>query len=590
WEPKESSYGSYGDAYFGKTLYDTTSQTWKLSEGTGGGSGGVYSFVYTTVDADAYIGIALQTPRIPHYGEPYLKHYSSGSYNSSSMVSQETVFTSTFSVENGSWKTFYAGTDYDYTRKEYGMKASGSVNYTTPHYASNSQTGTSLCDASRNDSGSEISTTSLRTDWNVIGGTKQTVSSVYANSLTREITEKHTSSTTYSDFQGAHSYSTHVYNRTVNLFVNDITEKDATGAQQRTYGSTIHATENSCYEGSDNYGVNNEYRWYINQTSQNAWMTRTDPLLSYDITNVMTDYTNNIKIPGYVQKNTTATVDYCNMSMAETGVNKYFMYMPYGGTTYVNSVQLQFGAGGAGVKFGGPVPIPDVSGSENFDQFIKRAPVQPMDMTGAFLPQQTPWQAFWGSIQSNSHTAFDRAEYLPIVGTVAGIGNASQYAIEGDLWSAGTSAFFAIPFIGTAAKDAKLVAKGVKVGQQILKHDAVGAAKTVGKQIGKHADDVAKSATKVTSSITDKRLIDAAKNAGKSVQKELDALVFQLQKGNMNPGIGTKHLFNGIFEARAKNGARVYFRKVGDGIEIVGKSDKHNQPQVIAILQRLYEN
>lgn len=56
----------------------------------------------------------------------------------------------------------------------------------------------------------------------------------------------------------------------------------------------------------------------------------------------------------------------------------------------------------------------------------------------------------------------------------------------------------------------------------------------------------------------------------------------------MNPGVGTKHLFNGIYEARARDGARVYFRYVDDTIEIVGKSDKANQQEVINALRKAY--
>ena len=57
----------------------------------------------------------------------------------------------------------------------------------------------------------------------------------------------------------------------------------------------------------------------------------------------------------------------------------------------------------------------------------------------------------------------------------------------------------------------------------------------------------------------------------------------------MNPGIGTRFLFNGIFEARARDGARVYFRHGESGIvEILAKSTKHTQDQVIRALQSLY--
>ncbi|GHT11366.1 hypothetical protein FACS1894170_04850 [Planctomycetales bacterium] len=94
----------------------------------------------------------------------------------------------------------------------------------------------------------------------------------------------------------------------------------------------------------------------------------------------------------------------------------------------------------------------------------------------------------------------------------------------------------------------------------------------------------------VTSSINQsKGLVRAAEEAGTSVQPSVDRLVGQLQQGNLNPGIGTKHLFNGIFEARAKDGARVYVRNIENGVEIVGKSNKANQDMVIGLLRRLYE-
>jgi len=61
-------------------------------------------------------------------------------------------------------------------------------------------------------------------------------------------------------------------------------------------------------------------------------------------------------------------------------------------------------------------------------------------------------------------------------------------------------------------------------------------------------------------------------------------------KGNSNPGIGTKHLFESVYEARARNGARVYFQTASDGvIEILAKSNKANQRQVISILRKMYE-
>ena len=87
----------------------------------------------------------------------------------------------------------------------------------------------------------------------------------------------------------------------------------------------------------------------------------------------------------------------------------------------------------------------------------------------------------------------------------------------------------------------------------------------------------------------DPRLVREAEEAGKSVQRSLDRLVEELSKGNRNPGIGTRHLFKGILEARARDGARVYFRiKPEEVIEILAKSSKVNQPRVIELLRQLY--
>lgn len=87
----------------------------------------------------------------------------------------------------------------------------------------------------------------------------------------------------------------------------------------------------------------------------------------------------------------------------------------------------------------------------------------------------------------------------------------------------------------------------------------------------------------------DKLLQRAAEEAGRSVQASLDHLVQQLAKGNMNPGIGTKGVFANVLEARARDGARVYFREGANGtIEILAKSNKANQEKVIRRLQELY--
>ena len=73
------------------------------------------------------------------------------------------------------------------------------------------------------------------------------------------------------------------------------------------------------------------------------------------------------------------------------------------------------------------------------------------------------------------------------------------------------------------------------------------------------------------------------------VQTSVDRLTAKLAQGNMNPGIGTRFLFNGILEARARDGARVYFRNVGNNVvEILAKSTKATQDQAIKVLRELY--
>ena len=55
---------------------------------------------------------------------------------------------------------------------------------------------------------------------------------------------------------------------------------------------------------------------------------------------------------------------------------------------------------------------------------------------------------------------------------------------------------------------------------------------------------------------------------------------------NLNPGIGTKNIGKGVFGARSAGGARVYFKNVVNGVEIVGYFNKANQPLVI---ERIFE-
>ncbi|MCR8962558.1 hypothetical protein O0550_04885 [Brevibacillus halotolerans] len=74
----------------------------------------------------------------------------------------------------------------------------------------------------------------------------------------------------------------------------------------------------------------------------------------------------------------------------------------------------------------------------------------------------------------------------------------------------------------------------------------------------------------------------------KKLQAEENHLLNEYLKGNSNPGSGNNYLFNGVFELRSKNGARVYLRTEGDTVEILAKSDKKNQSKVIERLEEIY--
>lgn len=82
----------------------------------------------------------------------------------------------------------------------------------------------------------------------------------------------------------------------------------------------------------------------------------------------------------------------------------------------------------------------------------------------------------------------------------------------------------------------------------------------------------------------DSRIVKLARETFKSnkvLAKEAENLIMNLKGGNMDPGIGTKNVARDIFEARSRNGARVYFRNSGDAIDILGYSNKSNQQKVI---------
>jgi len=73
-----------------------------------------------------------------------------------------------------------------------------------------------------------------------------------------------------------------------------------------------------------------------------------------------------------------------------------------------------------------------------------------------------------------------------------------------------------------------------------------------------------------------------------SVQQEADELIQKFLKGNTNPGLGSKNLFENVSYLRGKNGARVFYRMNDNKMEILGKSSKANEQTVINVLRELY--
>lgn len=65
----------------------------------------------------------------------------------------------------------------------------------------------------------------------------------------------------------------------------------------------------------------------------------------------------------------------------------------------------------------------------------------------------------------------------------------------------------------------------------------------------------------------------------------------QIRQGNMNPGIGSRPVGEGITEFRAKNGGRILTRESENGVvEILGKSGKRpkNQQYVIDQAKKVF--
>ena len=155
---------------------------------------------------------------------------------------------------------------------------------------------------------------------------------------------------------------------------------------------------------------------------------------------------------------------------------------------------------------------------------------------------------------------------------------------ENPLKAAALSAGWAIiKFFGLNAIDiaATTVADpNANAGERIISIAQAGLAATRGKS---SITSIVKSDAKLL------RLAQETFKGNSMLTKEANGLIDQLSKGNMNPGIGTKNIGHGIYEARGSNGARVYFRNNTNGVEIVGYSHKGNQTQVIDHILKVFK-
>jgi putative component of toxin-antitoxin plasmid stabilization module len=90
-----------------------------------------------------------------------------------------------------------------------------------------------------------------------------------------------------------------------------------------------------------------------------------------------------------------------------------------------------------------------------------------------------------------------------------------------------------------------------------------------------------------------KPLVRLAEEAARNerVQQDLNHLIKELSRGNLTAGLEIRSLGGGtdIHYMRAAMGARLYYHQVGENhYEIVGKSSKTNQQQVINKLREIY--
>ena len=114
-------------------------------------------------------------------------------------------------------------------------------------------------------------------------------------------------------------------------------------------------------------------------------------------------------------------------------------------------------------------------------------------------------------------------------------------------------------------------------------------------------EKIAKEEPKLISAVKkDETIFKLAKKIPKNgiIQREINHLLEELNKGNINPGIGTKKLFGSISYLRSENGARVFYRPFGNQYEILGYAigtgqgtgKSQHERRVIKRLEELYQH
>ncbi len=80
-------------------------------------------------------------------------------------------------------------------------------------------------------------------------------------------------------------------------------------------------------------------------------------------------------------------------------------------------------------------------------------------------------------------------------------------------------------------------------------------------------------------------------NNNEKVHREMNHLVSELSRGNLQAGLGTPGHVPGtsIFYLRGRNGARLFYRQNKNGYEIVAQADKNNENRVIDRVRQEYD-